>query len=65
MDNAFQTPFSAEITGPQTTPLVLPGFFDGYEVWKTRVFPTAEGDWQITTAGAGGRIGYRMRGELP
>jgi hypothetical protein len=48
VDNPFQTPFSAEITGPQTTKLLLPGFFDGNGVWKIRVSPTTEGEWQIS-----------------
>jgi Protein of unknown function (DUF4038)/Domain of unknown function (DUF5060) len=47
--NPFQGPFSAEVTGPNQTRLVLPGFYDGDGTWKIRVSPTAEGKWQLVT----------------
>ncbi len=49
LENPFDTTFSAEVTGPQGTSFVLPGFFDGNGTWKVRVAPTAEGAWSLKT----------------
>jgi len=49
LDNPFQASFSAELTGPDRTSLVLPGFYDGNGTWKVRFSPTREGKWQLVT----------------
>jgi hypothetical protein len=49
VDNPFQVQFAAEITGPGTAKLVIPGFYDGNGIWKIRVSPTAEGEWRVVT----------------
>jgi hypothetical protein len=48
-DNSFQVPFSADLTGPDRTRMVLPGFHDGDGTWKVRFSPTREGKWQLVT----------------
>jgi hypothetical protein len=48
-ENPFQVPFSAVLTGPDRTRMVLPGFYDGNGTWKVRFSPTTEGDWQLIT----------------
>ena len=49
VENPFQVPFAAEITGPGAMKMTLPGFYDGDGVWKIRVSPTARGEWKIVT----------------
>src|ERR1035438_407308 len=49
LDNPFQASFSAELTGPDRTRMVLPGFYDGNGTWKVRFSPTREGKWQLAT----------------
>lgn len=52
VDNPFQVPFSAELTGPNQTRMVLPGFYDGNGTWKIRFSPMQEGPWQLVTHSA-------------
>jgi hypothetical protein len=47
--NPFQAPFSAELTGPNRTKMVLAGFHDGNATWKVRFSPTSEGKRQLVT----------------
>jgi len=49
VDNPFKVQFTAEVSGPNGTKLVLPGFYDGHGIWKIRVSPTAEGEWSLVT----------------
>jgi len=48
-EEPFQTPFSAEVTGPGSVKLTVPGFYDGNGTWKVRVAPTVQGEWTLTT----------------
>ena len=48
-ENPFQVQFSAEVTGPDRTRLVVPGFYDGNGTWKIRLSPTKEGQWKLLT----------------
>ena len=60
--NPFEMPFTAEITGPNATKLLLPGYYDGNGIWKIRVSPTAEGEWQIVTRSSAAALnGQRAR----
>ena len=49
VDNPFKVQFTAEISGPNSTKLLLPGYYDGHGTWKVRVSPTAEGEWSLVT----------------
>ena len=39
---------SATFTGPGSTTITIPGFWDGGNTWKVRVAPTKIGDWTLT-----------------
>ena len=47
--NPFNISFNATVTAPDGKSFILPGFYDGNEIWKVRVAPTQEGRWSLVT----------------
>lgn len=49
IDHPFQVKFSATVTSPNGKQFLLPGFYDGDNVWKLRVSADELGMWKMVT----------------